>query len=355
MRKEKMGVLLIAAMLLLCGCDNHELENRSFPLALGIEKTDEDCRMVFNFPILSEIADENADGNYMSMDSIQGKDFFMMEHNYEKNASKAIDFSHCKALVIGESFFNDKEKMEVLVNYLKNQQRIARNTYLFVTKEPLEELFTMDKDMEKPLGTYLEELLESDESFKNKNIVTLGKYMDEQQNKSETLYIPVIGKMNTVPAVTAAYVVQQGEVLGEVTVEMAMSANFIQGDLEKYYYEDANENQWEITDIKPTYQISLEGEHIGVSVHITCDAILKNGEIRDWREQEKKQEQLKTELEKKLGENQKEAAKRGYDLTNSYKKTANHARAVYRKYEGNTDGYLKSQRVSIVIEPHILD
>ncbi len=355
MRKEKVSVLLIAVMLLLCGCGNHELENRSFPLALGIEKEKEDCRMVFNFPVLSDIADENADGNYMSMDFVQGKDFFLMEHNYEKNASKAIDFSHCKVMVLGESFLKDQEKTDALVSYLENQQRIARNTYLFVTQLPLEELFAMDKDMEKPLGTYLEELLESDESLKNKEIVTLGKYMDERKNQSETLYIPVIGEVNKMPSVTAAYVVYHGEVLGEVSVEMEMCGNFIQGDLEKYFYEDTKGNQWEITDIKPTYRISSEGEHTRVSVEITCDAILKNAEMKDWREQENKREQLKAELETKLGKSRKEAAALGYDITDSYKKTANHARKIYRKYEGNSDGYLKSQRVSIVIEPSVLE
>ena len=71
---------------------------------------------------------------------------------------------------------------------------MARNTYLFATDLKMEHLFGLDQNLEKPLGTYLEELLESDEDYKDKRIMTLGRLYDERQNQMETLYIPVLGE-----------------------------------------------------------------------------------------------------------------------------------------------------------------
>lgn len=353
MNKKILILLLSGILLCLGGCGNNELENRSFPLAVGMETADEESRMVFNFPVLSEIANENADGSYMSTASMTGKDFFSIENNYAKSDSKTIDFSHCKALVIGENFFEDEKKMDALVSYLQNQNRVARNTYLFITKLPMEELFAMDENLEKPLGTYLEELLESDESLKNKQIMTLGKYMDERKNRKEIIYIPVIGNQNDSPAVTGAYVVRYGKALGETDTRMALASAFVEGKLEKGFYEDTKGNQWELKQIKSIYEIQKREEEIDITVTVSLEAALKNGRIQDVWEQEKKEAELKKELEAALAQAEKKAKKQGYDFTNSYKKTGNHAREIYRVYQEQYDAYEKDSRITVVVEPAV--
>ena len=159
-KKRKMFFMLMVLSLLLCGCGDHELENRSFPLAVGLESEKQGCRVVFNFPVLSEVANENADGSYTAVASKKGRDFFTIQKNYEKNSSKSIDFSHNKALILSEEFLKDEEKLQKFLEYAKTQELMARNTYLFVTDLKMEHLFGLDQNLEKPLGTYLEELLE---------------------------------------------------------------------------------------------------------------------------------------------------------------------------------------------------
>ena len=46
-KKRKMFFMLMVLSLLLCGCGDHELENRSFPLAVGLESEKQGCRVVF--------------------------------------------------------------------------------------------------------------------------------------------------------------------------------------------------------------------------------------------------------------------------------------------------------------------
>ena len=97
-KKRKMFFMLMVLSLLLCGCGDHELENRSFPLAVGLESEKQGCRVVFNFPVLSEVANENAGGSYTAVASKKGRDFYYTE-KLRKNSSKSIDFSHNKALI----------------------------------------------------------------------------------------------------------------------------------------------------------------------------------------------------------------------------------------------------------------
>ena len=105
---------------------------------------------------------------------------FYYTEKLRKNSSKSIDFSHNKALILSEEFLKDEEKLQKFLEYAKTQELMARNTYLFVTDLKMEHLFGLDQNLEKPLGTYLEELLESDEDYKDKRIMTLGRLYDER-------------------------------------------------------------------------------------------------------------------------------------------------------------------------------
>lgn len=354
MKRNKIKLLLLCVpAILMSGCGNHELENRSFPLAVGVGNAGDECQAVLNFPALSEIANENADESMKTVATMQGKDFFFIEKNYEKNNSKTIDFSHNKVLILQESFLKDKKKMNNLMEYIRNQELMARNTYLFVTKMPIDELFEMDAELEKPLGTYLEELLESDEDIQNKRIITVGKFLDEQENQRETLFLPVIGIQENLPAVTSSYVIKRGEAVEEIEPQIAMAGNFIQGKLKKCSYEDEDGGAWNISKINPIYEIKKEDGKVKIEISITCSAMIQNGEIEDWREQEKKEKELKSELEAELSKAIEEGLNRGYDITNSYKKTGNHARAVYEEYQGKLEEYEKSCTVVIKVEPTV--
>lgn len=354
MNKKRLFIVIAFMAVLLCGCGDHELENRSFPLAVGMEKEEEDCLLVFNFPVLSEVANENADGNDTTQATVQGRDFFTMQKDYEKNNSKRIDLSHNKALILSVDFLKDEEKLQNFVDYTMNQELMARNTYLFVTDMPMEELFSLDKNLEKPLGTYLEELLESDDDYKNKQIMTLGKLYDERANQMETLYIPVLGAQDARPAVIASYVLKDGKALKEVPVLRAMDSLFVQGKLSGESYEDDKGRQWRLNRIRPSYEFERDGEKMKLKVAISCEAALENGSITDWRKQEEAEKKLGAELGKHLTEAAKQSKKSGFDLTNSYKKLANRDRKSYTYYE-ERGGYVEALETEIVVDAKIVN
>lgn len=347
------GILLMS--LCLTGCGDHELENREFPLAVGVEKDGKGCLAAFSFPILSDSSGDNGTSGTASTAIEKGSDFFTIQKNYEKNSSKSIDFSHNKALILGEDLLKDEEELQNFIDYAKTQELMARNTYLFVTDLSMEELFDLGGKLEKPFGTYLEELLESDEDYGNKQIMTLGKLYDERLNQMETLFIPVLGAgEDGKPVVTASWVLKDGEPLKKVSRDTSMESLLIQGKLEGASFQDEDGNEWRLTHIKPSYQFQKDLDHPGVTVEITCKAALKNGRVTDWREEEDLEIRLGEEISSRLNETAKKGLKKGFDLTNSYKKLGNHYRQAYRYYE-ERGGYEDAMHIEILVEPSLIN
>ena len=59
-KRNLCAAFLLLAALPLAGCNTRELEDRSFPLAIGFDESGSGCSVAFYFPQLSEIADEKA-------------------------------------------------------------------------------------------------------------------------------------------------------------------------------------------------------------------------------------------------------------------------------------------------------
>lgn len=354
-KKRKMFFMLMVLSLLLCGCGDHELENRSFPLAVGLESEKQGCRVVFNFPVLSEVANENADGSYTAVASKKGRDFFTIQKNYEKNSSKSIDFSHNKALILSEEFLKDEEKLQKFLEYAKTQELMARNTYLFVTDLKMEHLFGLDQNLEKPLGTYLEELLESDEDYKDKRIMTLGRLYDERQNQMETLYIPVLGEKDKEPEVTGFYVLRNGKAKERVSSELAMESMLLQGKLKGSSYQDAAGCEWRITKIHPSYEFEKNIEHPIIKIHLACTASLENATLTDWKHEETLERTLEEELQNRLNTDAKAALEKGIDISNSYKKLGNSYRKGYVYYEERREEYEKNLQIKVETEVSVVN
>lgn len=351
------GLLFAIVWMSLCltGCGDHELENREFPLAIGVESAKEGCLAAFSFPILSDSSGDNGTSGTASTALEKGRDFFTIQKNYEKNSSKSIDFSHNKVLILGEDFIKDEEQLQNFIDYARTQELMARNTYLFVTDLSMEELFDMGGKLEKPFGTYLEELLESDEDYGNKQIMTLGKLYDERLNQMETLFIPVLGAgEDNKPMVTASWVLKNGEPLKKVSRNTAMESLLIQGKLKGASFQDGDGNEWRLTHIKPSYELKKDLDHPGVTVEITCKAGLKNGRVADWREEEDLEIKLGEEISSRLTETAKKGLKKGFDLTNSYKKLGNHYRQAYRYYE-ERGGYEEAVHIEILVKPSLVN
>ena len=232
---------------------------------------------------------------------------------------------------------------------------MARNTYLFATDLKMEHLFGMDQNLEKPLGTYLEELLESDEDYKDKRIMTLGRLYDERQNQMETLYIPVLGEKDKEPEVTGFYVLRNGKAKERVSSELAMESMLLQGKLKGFSYQDAAGCEWRITKIHPSYEFEKNIEHPIIKIHLACTASLENSTLTDWKHEETLERTLEEELQNRLNTDAKAALEKGIDISNSYKKLGNSYRKGYVYYEERREEYEKNLQIKVETEVSVVN
>ncbi len=81
---KRIGVLL--SMLVLCGCESVELEERSFPLAVGVdlqsaeESKEKDRKMVvsFDFPDFTQISEKGKTTDTPMGMSLEGADMYQI-------------------------------------------------------------------------------------------------------------------------------------------------------------------------------------------------------------------------------------------------------------------------------------
>ena len=202
---------------------------------------------------------------------------------------------------------------------------------------------------------YLEELLESDEDYKDKRIMTLGRLYDERQNQMETLYIPVLGEKDKEPEVTGFYVLRNGKAKERVSSELAMESMLLQGKLKGFSYQDAAGCEWRITKIHPSYEFEKNIEHPIIKIHLACTASLENATLTDWKHEETLERTLEEELQNRLNTDAKAALEKGIDISNSYKKLGNSYRKGYVYYEERREEYEKNLQIKVETEVSVVN
>ena len=135
MRKSRILAAACLGMLFWGGCESVELEQRSFPLAVGIdlqeaqektggketegkqvkekgeeEETERKLVVSFDFPDLAQISDKGKTVDTPMAMSLEGDDLFHVEKSYENNTNRILDYNHLKAVVIWENFISEHKR-----------------------------------------------------------------------------------------------------------------------------------------------------------------------------------------------------------------------------------------------------
>ena len=146
----KVKGLLTGLVLMFCaacsGCGTHELEDRGFPLAIGIDKNEDDIVLSFDFPDLTEASEgKNPAGKPVSF-SVEAGAYYEAQKAYENNTNKILDYNHLKAIVISQEFLEDHKALRELFAWLEREEVLARNICLFAAKDSAAEILTLTED-----------------------------------------------------------------------------------------------------------------------------------------------------------------------------------------------------------------
>ncbi len=386
MARRNTALLLIIGILNASGCASTELEQRSFPLAVGIdlqaedseigtedseisakEETGEDVfrreagnppdlAVSYDFPDLAQISEKGKTVDTAMGLSLEGADMYHVEKAYENNTNRVLDYNHMKAVVLGENVFSDTVQLRGILSAWEQREASARNTSLLVGSGSAAEILSLTEETEGSMGTYLEEMLESQKDFKQNKIATVGNLMNQWHNQDELLLIPVLTEKGNRPVITGYAAISNFNYQGILSVEDAMKSFLCQNLLAKFTCEPAKNLAVEISNIRAKKTIAMEGELPVVTVKITGKGRLKTGQISSVSEQY----QLEKKIEKRLTADLAETAERlqrehGIDVTNSYISLGSHNHSLYRIYRDFPDAYNQEVQQAFQVEINMLN
>lgn len=343
------GVLLLFTVLALSGCSTAELENRKFPLTMGVDKREDACQISYKFQDLSAVANENADSPSGTDFFIEDQDFFTGISKYANATNKIMDYNHMKALVLSEDFAEDGEALNNFLQVCKKESLISRNTLLFFADDAAK-ILALDQNLDTAIGSYLEEMIESREDYKLKDAVTLGDLYNDLENKEQLLLVPVLRDVGGLPVIRSYYAVSGGELKGEVSIQEAVLSYLSQGKLKKLSFSLKNQTPVTIQRIRAKGNFFKQNP---VLYHnqITLEVIVENETDTADKEGKKIKEQLEKlflkEL-KKSGDSLLTAP--GIDLTNSFALLGMYDRTLYEQYKEKLEEYNRQLKYDFEIE-----
>lgn len=182
-------VVLLACILTLSGCAGIEPEKRLYPLALGVEQSENGWKFIYGMPELPSAEGQEKEETGNSALEITGADFETIEKIYNRSQEKYLDMGHLQVLILKNSLVQS-ELWSDLLGYLEKEPLIGENVYVFRT-ENLTELMGWNKEGTS-IGEYLPGLLENRISDQEKNGTTLRQVYHQWYESGELPALPEI-------------------------------------------------------------------------------------------------------------------------------------------------------------------
>lgn len=298
--------LLVCFLLSGCGATT-ELENREFPTLLTV-----------------------------SSDA----DFPSEWLNGLQEGTKKVDYNHLKVILLERTFLENEEAMAEMLGLLKEDKNVPLNAYV-VTTDRMQELKDAEPDLDKPLGDYLEELLEHGDTVKKETYPTIGMLYQEAENRKETLFIPAVSIVKDKPEVTAYEVYKRGTAIRQVESDVALMSFFIGNQMEEYVLQLGVNNYVRLSNARNKISFVEDRTSSGllrkqVVVKIDCDGEILKQNYGDDREAA--EAWLDTQIKDYMTAKAAKALASGIDVTNSQKKLGSE-REWYRYYMQSPDFY----------------
>ncbi len=353
-KKALSSVALFFSLMYLSGCSTTELENRKFPLAMGIDSLEGSCRISYKFQDLSKIANENADSKSGTDFFIEEKDFFTGISKYANETNKILGYNHMKALILSKGFLEDQKALSNFLAICSKEGLIARNTLLFVAKDA-SKILALDQNLDTAIGSYLEEMIDTREDYKLKDAVTLGDLYNDISNKEQLLLVPVLAEKGGIPVVESYYAVSGGAPKGEIGVNEAVLSYLSQGKLKKLMFSLQDGTAITINRIKARGGFS-RGDRVCYQEKLHVEAVVEKDVDVNGQEGDRIRQEIRTWLTGQLEESAKELAQgKEIDITNSFYKLGMYSRDKYEEYGRDLGRYVEDLEFAFEVDVVILN
>ncbi|WP_208587119.1 Ger(x)C family spore germination protein [Gracilibacillus suaedae] len=145
-------LMFLFIMLLLAGCyDRIELEQQSYVVAMGIDKTDRKGVYAFTYQIAnpevgSAAGQGGADEAPAEIVTVDGADILSATHTANSFVTKKITLDHTKVIVVSEELARDEDFIRVIQSASRSPQ-IRRGVQLVVSREDASDFINNNKPL----------------------------------------------------------------------------------------------------------------------------------------------------------------------------------------------------------------
>lgn len=191
---KKIAVMVsavLASAFILAACTATELEDRCFPMMAAVDYKDGQVEFSYGFPSLSQKDSTDLSAANVNAAMASGGNFAESINRYSRELNKLADCNHMKVLVVTTALVNEKEQYDDMLAWLRETEEFPRNTYICMTDD-IQALFDVEESLPDDLGSYLESFLQKQEKEGELTLLSLGRLLDEQINRTTTLSIPYI-------------------------------------------------------------------------------------------------------------------------------------------------------------------
>lgn len=343
MKKLKKGIsllLLLSASLMFGGCTTRELENRSFPLAIGIDQAGSGCRVDFYFPQLSEVADEKAKSNEGESFRVTADSYYEAWQTYEADSENSLDYNHLKVLVFGMDFLEDENALCTFLEFAVSQENFARNTLVFAASPDASEVLSLNGGLNEPVGTFLEDMVTGSTVYQTRSMPTLGDLYNEYYNHNSVLFLPVLSENGGIPAISEFYVFRDFKPVGTLDMQDALIGLLAENKLKSFSMKLSGGEIIKLNTPKCSYEIGQRRGKPQLTLTVKSEAMLMSGRCEDAVQQTRMQDEVNEELAGILTETLGGVRdEKGVDLSESYLKLGGADRELYHLYADDKTHY----------------
>ena len=301
-------VAAILPFLLISGCTPAELEDRSFPVGIAVDGM------------------ERFDAQWLDA---------------SKEGNRIIDYSHLKVFIIGREFLTDADEMEEFLDLLEKKSDVPRNTYV-VAADRAADVMELSEEIGEPVGNYLEELLENVSEVDKRAFPTLGMLYQEQENRTETLFIPYVKEADKKPAVEHYFAWRRGEAAGDVDHAAALLSFFTQNKMDSF---TLMLDSADVRLFSPHNTVLFpEGDAREVIVEVHC-----TGEIL-YEHEETGKSDLERQIEAYMNETAEKMLAQRIDIADSYRKLGGQKREWYVEYRDDPAAYETDMKITYDVD-----
>ena len=185
------GILSVSLFMSGCGAAV-EPEKRMYPMALGVDASEEGICLTYGMPDLSESTGqgkEEEDGGSRVL-QISGADFTRIEKMYDQSQEKLLDMVHLQVLVMGRTLVEDG-RWRMVLDYLKQEIFVGEDLYVFEA-EDVGEILNWHGEDNSSAGEYITGLIRNRMSGGNITAVTLRELFYEKYKEGKILRLPIV-------------------------------------------------------------------------------------------------------------------------------------------------------------------